>query len=139
MQPACRLQQRLLEHNQGRKARALALLQARFAAAPLSSANLAAPEAHPRVLQLLLSLAGRPLASEYALPPDMAASPAGVPLKLASLYSTFSFTLAAPRAAAAAEPGWPAASQRLRSAGRHSRQPREHAPGTHTLCMLSQL
>ena len=81
MQPACRLQQRLLEHNQGRKARALALLQARFAAAPLSSANLAAPETHPRALQLLLSLAGRPLASEYALPPDMAASPAGVPLK----------------------------------------------------------
>ncbi|KAK9840835.1 hypothetical protein WJX81_007958 [Elliptochloris bilobata] len=68
---------RLVEHNQGRKARALALLQARFTAAPLSSDNLAAPEAHARALHLLLSLAGRPLASEHTLPPQANTSYAG--------------------------------------------------------------
>ena len=66
-----------MERNQGRKARALAALRARFEAAPLSSASLAAPEAHARALQLLLCLAGRPLASEYVLPPAPRQAAAG--------------------------------------------------------------
>ena len=66
-----------MEKNQERKARALVALRARFEAAPLSSANLAGPEAHARALQLLLCLAGRPLAREYVPPPALRQAAAG--------------------------------------------------------------
>ena len=55
----------------------MAALRMRFEAAPLSSANLVAPEAHARALQLLLCLAGRPLASQYVLPPALRQAAAG--------------------------------------------------------------